>query len=496
MNEYIPSKVGILIVGAGPTGLGAATRLHQRDEHDWILVDSGERAGGLSDTQITPEGFHFDMGGHVIFSHFDYFDDLLNIAVGTCEKHWNTLQRVSYIWFKNRYVPYPFQNNLYCLDLDDQLRCINGLIDSTSLQRNITPTTFEEWIDHSLGTGIGDVFMRPYNFKVWAYPTNLLNCTWLGERVSTVDMKRVIRNVLLKQPDEGWGPNAVFRFPRNGGTGGIWSRVASRLPEKRLFFNMTVSNIDFDNKFAYFSDGSRVRYESLICTAPLDDTLRWLGRGDLARRLRYSSTHVIGIGLRGFNPHDKKCWMYYPESSTPFYRATVFSAYAEENCPEAEACLPTIRFAAGQPTPAPEDTRPRPGPYWSIMFEVSESVEFKPVDSDCIVEETIKGALRANLIEPNDEIVSIFHKRLLKGYPTPHIERDSVLEEALPLLKKKGVWSRGRFGAWKYEVGNQDHSVMQGVEAVDNILDGTPETTLEFPNLVNGRRNSDLRMSA
>ncbi|MEJ2429938.1 MAG: amine oxidase, partial [Deltaproteobacteria bacterium] len=36
---------------------------------------------------------------------------------------------------------------------------------------------------------------------------------------------------------------------------------------------------------------------------------------------------------------------------------------------------------------------------------------------------------------------------------------------------------RGRFGFWKYEVGNMDHRVMQGVEVVDRLLLGQPEKT-------------------
>ena len=34
-----PPQIPILIVGAGPTGLGAATRLHQQGNKDWILID-------------------------------------------------------------------------------------------------------------------------------------------------------------------------------------------------------------------------------------------------------------------------------------------------------------------------------------------------------------------------------------------------------------------------------------------------------------------------
>jgi protoporphyrinogen oxidase len=76
-------SVDILILGAGPTGLGAATRLQQHAHTNWLLVDAFDEAGGLACTDITPEGFLFDMGGHVIFSHYDYFDQLIDAAVGT-----------------------------------------------------------------------------------------------------------------------------------------------------------------------------------------------------------------------------------------------------------------------------------------------------------------------------------------------------------------------------------------------------------------------------
>ena len=46
------------------------------------------------------------------------------------------------------------------------------------------------------------------------------------------------------------------------------------------------------------------------------------------------------------------------------------------------------------------------------------------------------------------------------------------------------VMCRGRFGSYKYEVGNQDHSCMLGVEAADNVMFGTKEFTLFYPSLV------------
>ena len=77
-------------------------------------------------------------------------------------------------------------------------------------------------------------------------------------------------------------------------------------------------------------------------------------------------------------------------------------------------------------------------------------------------------------------------------YPTPSLGRDHVLKEALPYLRTKNVWSRGRFGSYKYEVANQDHSLMLGVEAADNICFGTMEATLNHPNIVNPTKNKEL----
>ncbi len=42
-----------------------------------------------------------------------------------------------------------------------------------------------------------------------------------------------------------------------------------------------------------------------------------------------------------------------------------------------------------------------------------------------------------------------------------------VIGTIQPWLRSKDIWSRGRFGAWLYEIGNMDHSAMQGVEFVD-----------------------------
>lgn len=59
------------------------------------------------------------------------------------------------------------------LPKEDQVKAIDGLIDSALECRvaNTKPKNFDKWILRMTGEGIADMFMRPYNYKVWAVPT-------------------------------------------------------------------------------------------------------------------------------------------------------------------------------------------------------------------------------------------------------------------------------------------------------------------------------------
>lgn len=84
-----------------------------------------------------------------------------------------------------------------------------------------------------------------------------MNSTWLGERVATPDVKMLMRNVILDKVAGNWGPNATFRFPAHGGTGGIWIAVAKTLPKNSTRFGDkgTVTKVDAEAKEVCFKDG-------------------------------------------------------------------------------------------------------------------------------------------------------------------------------------------------------------------------------------------------
>jgi protoporphyrinogen oxidase len=453
----------LVVLGGGPTGLGAARRLTEITDVTVRVFDENSQAGGLASSFVDGNGFTWDIGGHVQFSHYRYFDDLMKDLL---DGEWIEHVRESWLWMRDRFIPYPLQNNIHLLPRDEFLQCIAGLIES--MKRGHVPLrNFHEWIEGSFGAGLAELFMLPYNFKVWAHPAKLMSYQWVGERVATVDLMRIVSNALDGSEDKGWGPNQYFRFPLRGGTGQIWRTLADRLPGGVFHPNRRCVRIETASRTVHFEDGSSEKYDRLISTIPLDVLITLADIESLkpcVEQFRHSSVHVVGIGLKGAPPpHLKsKCWIYFPEDNCPFYRATVFSNYSPNN-------VPTI------------------SDFWSLMVEVSESA-FKPVDRASLLDSVIQGLLATKLIESPNAVASTWMYCARHAYPIPFLGRDCLIAPIMAELEKANIYSRGRFGAWKYEVSNQDHSLMQGVELVNRLAFGTQEVTYCFPAVANGSR--------
>jgi protoporphyrinogen oxidase len=450
----------ILIIGTGPTGLGAGYRLKELGCRNFLLVDRHPYIGGLAASFTDPQGFTWDIGGHVMFSHYEYYDRVFDRLMGD---EYTLNNRESWVRMMDRWVPYPFQNNIRYLPAQAAYECLSGLIRAQAASGGAASaitkaTNFGEFIDAVFGEGIARHFMRPYNWKVWAYPAEMMDKKWIGERVAVIDVDRALRNLVLGLDDFGWGPNNQFKFPLRGGTGEFYRRFGPVL-EGHIQLNRQVSRIDSENKRAHFTDGSVEPYDVLISTLPLDLLCTTLIHQapaivrEAASNLKHSGGYMVGIGIRRPCP-SSKCWMYFPEANCPFYRVTYLSNYSPNMTPDGAT-------------------------HYSLLCETSYS-EHKPVDGARVVGDTIDGLINAGLITEDEtrDLVSTWCYHAEYSYPTPTVDRDHILAEIIPWLESRSIYSRGRFGMWKYEVANTDHSLMQGVELVNRLLDAEPEKTI------------------
>lgn len=458
-------ETDVLIVGAGPTGLGAAWRLNELAQRhlinpdlDWLLTEKSPIPGGMAASVTDAEGFNWDLGGHIIYSHYEYFDAVLADVMGD-----DLLQhpRKSWVWMADRFFPFPIQHNLRHLPAEDLARCLRGLVDTQLTHRNgRQPANFAEWLDENFGTALSELFFLPYNRKMWAFPADEMSTVWTqrksGSRyanVPLVDIARLVENVVAQQDDPGWVGATTFPYPKRGGIGELWRRVFDRLPPNRTGLSEQLVAVDPVNRVATFASGLEVSYQHMINTSPMPELLRAMPPGSSLHHettpLRHSCTHSVGIGLRGTMPETlkDKYWIYVPDPAAPYFRVTLISNFSRSNAPEGE--------------------------HWSLMCECSGEPN-TIVDEDELFAD-IERALRASLLTPDQEIVSRWYRKLNYGYPVPCLNRDAFLQEVEPQLRQHNIRSRGRFGGWKYETSNQDNAFMQGVEAVDSILLGTEE---------------------
>jgi protoporphyrinogen oxidase len=216
-----------------------------------------------------------------------------------------------------------------------------------------------------------------------------------------------------------------------------------------------VVELDTQEHRLRLAGGGEYGYQALVSTAALDQLIAATADapahiGSAAGRLRHNGVYMVGVGYE--TPlADTKSWMYFPQNHAPFYRATNFAKYSPDNVPDADV-----------------------GRYCAYMTETAYSPE-KPEPRDGL-EDRVEEGLRASHVVPGrPPVVSIHVEDIPYAYPVPTLERDASLAVIQPWLEERDVFSRGRFGSWRYEIGNMDHAVKMGIDVARRLILGHPE---------------------
>lgn len=427
-------RIEALVIGAGPTGIGAAARLCELGV-DHLVVDAGGGPGGMAASRTDAAGFTWDLGGHVIHSHFDEFDD----AVRRSRAQMRMVERNGWVWMRGddpgSLVPSPVQAHLGSVPAD--------------LSPDSCAANLAEYYRNCFGKQLCDGFFTPYNEKMWGVPLEEVDHSWTSLRSGGNG-----RNVpQLSLAGEHPRSRELFPYPV-GGSGALWEAITRELTRPDCFlYGARVEALDLASRRAYLEDGRQIGYEMLVSTAPMPWMLEQMGRSESARALRSSTELAVGIGMEGSPPTALAgvTWIYCPDRSVPWFRGTVLSTYDPG--------------AAGEGR-------------WSILFEVPAS-EGEGLDRKRAVRECVRSLEK--LGASCHGVVSVWTEFLPRGYPVPTLGRDEVLRRADAELVPLGVRSRGRFGGWRYESCNQDYSYVQGRQAVDAEIRGAHEDVLWHP---------------
>jgi protoporphyrinogen oxidase len=329
------------ILGAGLTGITLARLLHEKGDEVTVLEREPEY-GGLC-RSMTKSGFTFDIGGsHIIFSRDTQVLTFMCDMLGRNSKQ---NKRNTKIFYKGLFIKYPFENGLNQLPKDDLYFCINEFIKTLiAVEKGelSPPSNFREWINYTFGKGIADLYMIPYNEKIWKYPTELMSMHWVDGRIPRPPVEDVIRSAIGIET-EGYTHQSVFSYPLRGGIEALVREIAKPV-EENIQTGFNVSSIrKVDGKFI-ISDGRReISARHLVSTIPLQELLPCLDRvPEKVKRacseLKYNSIACIFLGIKGSVPDIS--WMYVPEKELGLFNRISFpSNYSPFTVPSGHSSI-------------------------------------------------------------------------------------------------------------------------------------------------------------
>jgi len=413
-----------VIIGAGLTGLSTAYHLEQAGYDDYLLFEKEAEIGGLC-RSIRQDGFVFDYTGHLLHINDDSFRQIIKDTISF--KQLNHLTRKSRIYNHGCTTYYPFQTNLYGFPPETIATCIEGFIKRKKIKN---PKTFYSWVLTHFGKGFGRKFFFPYQQKLCCYNPKKITSSWTGRFVPKTDLETIIRGSI--QPQSSIGYNATFYYPKKGGIDQLTNAIASKI-QKPINTCYEVKTINLTRKEIIFTNGYRTTYDILINTMPLNLFLQKIIDKSTTnfhhqyRHLIANSILNINLGIARKNLGDYH-WLYVPDSNYPFYRLGFSHYFAQSMAPnECSALYIECSYLGKKDSALPDYTLKK-----------------------------IKKFFKLN----DDEIIMKQELTIPHAYVIYNFWRERHLATLLARLAENGIYSIGRYGAWKYS--SMQEAIMDG----------------------------------
>lgn len=405
---------GIVILGAGLTGLSTAYHL----KSPYRIYEKESEVGGLC-RSVEVGGFTFDYAAHLLHFRTDYAQNLVRrLLNGNLAVH----NRKAYIYFRGRYIPYPFQANLRYLPWRVKQECLMELLKSRYSRINRKTENFSDWIENHFGKGIWKHFFLPYNQKFWKVPPENLDFKWAERFVPLPTTGEILRGAVSRNKKQ-YGYNPVFCYPEEGGINALPHAFLKQLREVKV--NKKIKSIEMQRRLVHFEDGETASYRFLVSTIPLPELIRLIEPvpakiQEYSLFLKSTSIFNLNIGLKEKGIEGIH-WVYFPESQYSFFRAGVLSNFSPshpENC--------------------------------SALYAEVAYLQNEKIDEVELVEKVVEDLLRLQLIKCKENIVVCKGIHIPYGYAIPFKNSKGVAGAILKFLEANNIISCGRYGSWSY----------------------------------------------
>ena len=449
----MPEKTDVLILGSGLTGLAAAWVLGDRA----TVLERDARPGGLVRTERFGD-YWFDRVLHLL-----YFQDpdterrirgLMGDLLAPCPP-------VAWCETRAGVTRFPFQMNLRGLELESRLRCIRDLAEVTFRDSRHRPTDFEQHLLGTFGRAMCEIFLFPYNRKMWRRPLDTLAPSGFTWNITPPDFDQVLRGAweddtaFRAYNSAGWYP----RPPAGSKVRGMEVLSAILAREARdLRFDSNVESIDLSRREVVVRRAGRAERmgyaDALLSTLPLPSLVELCDPVPAALRqacagLRRNRVLSVALSVRGPRPQGCGHWRYYADESLIFTRLVFLHQF--------------------DPDLGPADG-------WPLLVEITEPSEAPRLEPDALLARVRADLARTHAIPAGGEIVDHNLMVVDPAYVVFGLDHQPVVDAAHRFLSQHGVTSLGRYGRWEYS--GMSSCMRDGLAWADALAGGSEPSAM------------------
>ncbi len=435
----------VAILGAGLAGLSAAEELVRRG-HEVVVLEKESSHGGLAST-INRNGFKFDLGPHRFHTSND---EILGFVKNLPEIELLEFSRVSRIRLLDRYFDYPlaFSNVLSTMPLHRGIGMMLSFM-WEKIRGLFAPReqkSFEGWVLSRFGRGLYELYLAPYNEKLWGIKPVELSADWASQRITVPSLAGLIKETIAPSKESVRSLVSTFHYPR-GGIGEICRALASAVTDAggSILFSAAPSRLHKTK------DGWKIdlKDQSFLCdriinTIPVNDYASLLGKiipEDVhlaASNLKFRALVFLTVLIEGDVEHSDH-WIYTSEGRYLFNRLSI-----------------PRNFDIDVPS--------------QVVFEYScqKNDEVWNMTKEELLASTIPGADHLGLFS-KEMVLGADLVRRAHAYPIydlKYAQNTSIVLDALEGVS--GSVTCGRQGLFRYN--NMDHSIEMGKIAALEIL--------------------------
>jgi len=445
----------VAVIGAGPAGMTAAYELSKHLGSKISQLDVYEKSdsvGGLS-RSIELWDQRVDLGPHRFFSH----DTKINrLWLEVVKDRYEIVNRQTRIYYKQRFFDYPIKafNALRGLGLFEAARClISYMLERMAPTRDTS--TFEGWVTSRFGKRLFTIFFKTYSEKLWGIPCTMLDSDFAAQRIKKLSLFEAIKNALF----QGSGNKHAtlvdqFAYPV-GGTGSVYEAMQTFVENQggRVLLNTGVEKVITREKKVrslQLENGEVRVYDQVVSSMPISHLVERLPEVPeeilkLSEKLTFRNTILVYLRVDRSDLFADQ-WLYVHDPSVEVGRVTNFRNW-----------IPSVYGSSDSTVLCME--------YWCYFEDKLWSMEPEQLIK-LAADEIVRTGLVSEGEVAEGEIV-----RLPRCYPVYFSGYRDILEPIEKYLSTlAGLHVIGRYGAYKYN--NQDHSILMGLRASENIIEG------------------------